>query len=531
MNRNNLLGALSDNIRIDTAKCLFCGECVERCVLDNLRMRLSPCRGACPLGLNIQGYVQLIARGREDEARAMIARDLPFPGILGRVCSAPCERLCHRTRETGQPVSIRALKRYLFDKTPFSPPQPAPDTGKRVAVVGAGPAGLLAACDLALAGHQVTVFEAEDAPGGLMRGVIPAFRLPLDIVERESAALRHLGVSFRFNSRLGRDITLQKLEESFDAVILAVGLGEDRSLGIEGEDLAGVYHGLDILRAAKRGEGPRLFGHVVVIGGGNSAVDAAQIALRLGADSARLLSLEEECALPAFAEEVSLARDMGVRFTCGWGALRIHGKDGKVASISAQRCTGVLDKDGRFAPTFDTCVLHEIEADAVIIAIGQRGDALAQAANIDPRTADPLTAGTGRPKVFLAGDCRGRPGSIVEAMASGRRAAESALRLLRGEDLRYGRAYAGPYVFDFAIETDKAPQRDRIHPPARACAGAGDFGELESAYGPAQARAEAERCYSCGRPEGHFRNCWFCLPCEVSCPAEALWVEIPYLVR
>ncbi|MEW6668606.1 MAG: FAD-dependent oxidoreductase [Thermodesulfobacteriota bacterium] len=533
MNRLNLLEALSDNLRIDKQKCTFCGECVERCILDNLRMRLAPCREACPLGLNVQAYVQLIARGQEDKAREMVSRDLPFPEIIGRICDHPCEAQCHRGKITGQAVSIRALKRYLFEDRPYVPPQAAPHTGKRVAVVGAGPAGLLASFDLAVRGHDVTVMEADARPGGLMRWAIPSFRLPVEVLERELGVLDRLGVNFQCGAKVGREFSLETLEREFDAAILATGQGPDRRLGIEGEDLEGVYYALELLRAAKAGRVGRIGKRVVVIGGGNAAVDAAQTVLRLGAGQVTLVSLETRAEMPAFAHVLAQAAAEGVLLEPSWGPVRFTRFDGRVNGVELKRCLSVFDAAGRFSPTFDACQTTLLEADAVVVAIGQAGGTLDIGTSGASGTlkADPLTLQTSRPKVFLAGDCQVGPSSVIRAMASGRQAAVSVDRFLKGEHLRFNRGYEGPVVTQFEISLEGAVDRDRIQPPLRPFQGEGDFAELEGPCSPEQARREAERCYSCGQPEGRYRTCWFCLPCEVVCPEKALWVEIPYLLR
>jgi len=530
MNPRNLLEALSDNIKIDKKRCTFCGECVDRCILDNLRMRLAPCSQGCPLKLNVQAYVQYIARGQEDKAREAVRRDLPFPEIIGRICDHPCERTCHRSRVTGQPVSIRALKRYLFEGTPPTLPHPATASGRRVAVVGSGPAGLLAAFDLAVKGHEVKMLEAESRPGGLMRWAIPSFRLPEEVLDRELASLERMGVRIHCNVKVGRDQSLEALEREFDALVWATGYGVERRLGIEGENLAGIQYGLGLLRAAKAGRAEPMPGRVVVIGGGNSAVDVAQTLLRLGAAQVTMISLESREELPAFPGAVAQAESEGVRFNPSWGPVRFTASENRVNGVAVQRCISVFDRAGRFCPTFDPGQVQTIEADAVVVAIGQGGGTLPEDMSGDLRI-DPLTLQTQRAKVFLAGDCHGGPSSVIQAMASGRQAAVSVDRFLKGEHLRFNRAYPGPVVTDFEINIEGAVERDRVEIPMRPFRGESDFGEREGPYAAEQALLEAERCYSCGRPEGRYRTCWFCLPCEVVCPENALWVEIPYLLR
>jgi len=529
--RINLLEALSDNIVVDPQKCTACGICVDTCILDNLRLKLAPCRQACPLQVNCQGYVQLILRGREEEALEMVERELPFPAILGRLCSAQCETRCHRKATDGEAVAIRVLKRFVSDlaaeNSPRVPVKAAP-TGKHCVVVGSGPAGMVAAFDLLVRGHLVTVYDAEQEPGGMLRWAIPAFRLPQSVLDGEWAKLTALGVQFAGAQQLGRNFDLQELSATFDAVILATGCTLPKRLGIPGEDAEGVIHALNLLRQVREGLSPKIGKQVVVIGGGDVALDAAQTALRLGAKKVRVVSLESRDVLPASLEALALAESEGVELEGAWGPTRILAAEDKVSGVELQRCLAVFDSLGRFAPQFDECALQSVEADMVIIAIGQdREPALAQQA----AACDRLTLQSGDECVFWAGDVVGGPSTIVEAMASGRRAAESVHRLFTGQHLSYGRSYPGPFETEFEIDVSRGSDDKRISPRWRQFTGTGDFEEVETAPSMDAARREAGRCYGCGAPFGKYRTCWFCLPCEVACPHDALWVEIPYLLR
>ena len=535
----NLLESLSDNISVDTDTCTFCGICVDTCILDNLRMKLAPCRAACPMGVNCQGYVRLIARGEEAAALELMRRDLPFPGILGRVCSQPCEARCHHRVVDGEAVAIRALKRYLADHpaaadTPL--PDPAPDRGTRVAVVGSGPAGVMAAWELRSKGHGVTVFERESEPGGMLRWAVPEFRLPAAVLARELGPLTAMGVEIRCGVTVGRDISFRSLEEEFGAVIVATGCPKPRRLDLPGRDARGTVDGLTFLREVRAGSRTGTVGAVVVIGGGNVAVDAAQTALRLGADTVTLVCLESRREMPAFPWEIETAEAEGVLLRCGWGPTGFDHEGGAVTGVGFRRCTRVFDSAGAFAPEFSDDRPLRLEAGTVIVAVGQEPDrdlpALAGLCDVGGTPeVDPLTLRSINPRVFVAGDVAAGPSSVVEAMAAGRRAAESVHRLLTGAHLTYGRSYRGPVETDFDIDTSPGVPVPRVALPQHTGLSARDFEEVERCLDTASARKEASRCYSCGQPFGKYRTCWFCLPCEVECPHDALWVEIPYLAR
>lgn len=297
-------------------------------------------------------------------------------------------------------------------------PERAPETGKRVAVVGSGPAGMLAAWDLAVKGHTVTVYDAQSEPGGMLRWAVPAYRLPLEVLGAEWGRLEALGVSFQGNTALGRDFTLEQLSGDYDAVVLALGCPESRRLGVEGEDAQGVYHALDLLKAARGDDPPSLSGKVVVIGGGEVALDTAQTALRLGAESVTVVSLEDRQGMPATPEALALAEAEGVVLDGSWGPTRILTQDGAVSGLELKRCLAVLDNEGNFAPSYDECQLNTMEANAVIVAIGQEREARCPAAPA-LRSAHPADSGGqrvpgrrrgGRPQHHRRGHGLGAPG-------------------------------------------------------------------------------------------------------------------------
>ncbi len=530
----NFLTSLSDNIRIDRDKCTACGRCAEVCILDNLRIQLSPCREACPLGMNCQEYTRLLARGKADKGWEKIREALPFGGILGRVCSKPCEAVCSRTKVDGQGVAIRDLKRYLADQdpAPWNPPASG-DHSQKVAVVGAGPAGLTAAFFLRSQGFRVTLYDKESAPGGLMRWAIPEFRLPGEILERELRFIQTMGIDFEGNRALGKELNLGTLEEKFDAVLLAVGAYGPVRLNVPGESHPAIRPALEFMKQVRMKRTPPIGARFVVIGGGNAAVDAAQAAWRLGAEKVQVVSLEKREEMPAFPWSVAEAEEEGVLILNGWGPMEFHVEKGKLLSVRLKKCTSVFNAQGNFHPAYDEKNTMDLPADSVILAIGQKleGDLLDPAMKKSGAAIfDSLTLQTPQKKFFLAGDCLKGPKTLVEAMAQGKEAALSIQRFLQGENLHYGRGNGNPFELQFEVDPSKAKPRPRVPMRQLSIPQRKKFGEVALGFSKDEAQAEAERCINCGVPVG-LRTCWFCLPCEIECSEEALYVEIPYLLR
>ncbi len=539
---------------VDINDCTGCGDCRDACPVsienpfeaglgdrkaidrlypqatpaayDVLKLGRPPCRETCPSGVNVQGYVALIAEGRFSDALEVVKRKLPFPGILGRICHHPCEEQCNRSEIDGQPVSICRLKRAADDhadpeQLPPEPPVLVRD--QKVAVIGGGPAGLTAALDLCRDGYPVTVFDANDRPGGTMRHAIPAYRLPEEVLARETETMfeAHPHLEWRGGVRLGTDFTLDDLSrQGYGSVVLALGVVDSRPLDIPGAEAPGVLPGMDFLRSARTGESPELPGRVVVIGGGNVAVDCARSAFRAGASEVSLVCLEAENEMPAHHWEVDEARAEGVAVHNSWGPGEFLVEDGRVKGVALTRCVSVFDEQGRFSPTMDPDTTQTLEADAVIVAIGQRADlsglsgsgVSANDRGLVP--SDPVTLGTSRDGVFAAGDVVSGPASVVEAVASGHRAAESVRRFLTGEDLSAGRHE--PQLASLGVPEGTHPHPSGRHePPHNLKLRPRDHGEVVGGFDRDQAIEEAKRCLDCGL-------CSECLACVEACQREAI---------
>ncbi|MCE5281052.1 MAG: FAD-dependent oxidoreductase [Deltaproteobacteria bacterium] len=487
------------------------------------------CVATCPMHTDAKGYVGLIDEGKYEEALKKVRETLFLPSTLGRICAHPCEDKCKRG-EMKNPLSIAALKRFVADRCDDEALWDltvAPEKAQRIAVVGAGPAGAQAALDLRRKGYRVTVFDRLGKLGGMLRVGIPEYRLPRAIIDREYALLEKIGVEFKLGVEIGRDVPFEKLRADYDAVIIAIGLHKSIILPIPGKDLEGVLNAVDFLREVSLGGAPKLGRKVVVIGGGNVAIDVARTARRLGAADVHMVCLECPEEMPAHRWEIEEALEEGITFHTSRGPVEIYGEGGRVSGFRTRRCTSVFDEAGKFCPLYDDSDQTTISGvDNVIFAIGQTVDGAGIPEPLVKRqgggrfAVDPVTLQTNIAKVFACGDATGRSVIAVAAMAEGRKAAESVDRHLTGKDLYTGREHEGPY--ETKLETKIDPEepnlprvRTNILPPAERVL---SFVEADRGFDEAQARQEASRCFQC--------ECKLCMAeCEMlndftTCPGE-----------
>ena len=550
---------------IDPDKCVACNDCVEVCpvVIPNAfneglsprraayklypqavpnayaieKRGIAPCRDACPAGQRAQGYIALIREGRWDDALRVIKMDNPFPGICGRICNHRCESACNRG-QVDEPVNIRALKRFVTDKVyaePRQPVEPVPQQfAERVAVIGAGPCGLTAAQDLALAGYGVTVLETMPVAGGMLRLGVPEFRLPVAIIEREVQDIIDLGVDLRLDHQVNNldDV----FDEGFDAVLIAVGAHEGIRLPIPGADLDGVVINTHFLRDVRLGkyedDGRKadLGERVLVLGGGNVAIDCARSAVRLGC-AVQAACLEGRDKMPAHEWEVLASLEEGIVFHNGRSFERIlDDGTGHVAGVECMHVESFhFDENGRLQVEKVPDSHHIIECDAVIFSVGQRaglafipddagvGMTARQTIAINPNTLAATRAG-----VFAAGDTVSGTSFVIEAVDSGHKAAQSIMRYLQKEHLEPPPKPELPVVHLSREELDERMARGEIKrqprislPQLPAGARLDNFAEVEGGYDDASAQAEATRCLACG-------ICSECMSCTFACGVNAI---------
>lgn len=476
---------------------------------------LSPCEEACPIHMDVPSYVVAISQGKFKEALAVIRQTNPLPSVCGRVCHHPCEEACTRGL-IDRPIAIQWLKRLAADYglRNGEAPTPAERTHEeRVAIIGSGPAGLAAAYDLVRQGYGATVYEAMPIAGGMMALGIPQFCLPPEAVKADIDYIKALGVAIKTNMAIGKDLTLDDLwREGFKAILLASGATGNPQLGIPGEDLQGVISALPFLQNARLGRSEPLRGTVIVIGGGNVGIDAARAALRLGAQEVHITCLESSSEMPAFAWEIENAVREGAKVHPSLAPQQIRADAwGRVAGVNFRRvATFQRDAEGRISWTLmeGPGSEYSMDADTVIVAIGQIPDPSYLGGNgrvrISPRgtlIVDAETLATNVPGIFAAGDSVSVPGTVVESIAAGKKAAVSIDRYLRGQDLTQGRTAPAKAVFQLEdVETIPRfmPRRARWAMPSIPTEDrTRSFGEIALGYTAWQAVDEAKRCLNC----------------------------------
>ncbi|UCE67299.1 MAG: FAD-dependent oxidoreductase [Candidatus Zixiibacteriota bacterium] len=499
------------------AECRFCGACVEVCPTGALLDKENvpqidkdgplPCVGSCPAGIDIPHYLKFISEGRYREALEVIRASVPFPAILGYVCFHPCEDVCRRG-SIDEAVAICSLKRFVADKIPIeslTTIEKKPDSGKKIAIVGSGPAGLTAAYYLSLTGHHVDIFDSNEKPGGMLRHGIPAYRLPDEVLDRELEILKDIGIGFKMKNRVGESFGIPELKSAgYDAILVAAGTSASKMINIENINLDGIFPALDFLKSARSGGKPELSGNVVVIGGGNVAIDAAMTALRLGAERVKLVCLESREEMPAHRWEIEQAEEEGIEIINSRGPDRFESDNDHVSQVEFKKCVRVFDERGRFDPRYDENDRNKIPADHVIVAIGQEteGDVIQFIKESQNNAGAFLQVdkdyATGVESVFAAGDVVCGPSSVIEAVAAGRKSAKAIDRYLGGNGIieiaEAARAFDKPELGTDADVIQRPRQSGTVVAPE---VRKKEFCLIEETLEENIAKLEAGRCLQC----------------------------------
>ena len=579
------MSASAYRAHVDHEKCVACGKCVEVCPVgaarlgqklcrkdgsiveypktelpdnvpwgpekwnyeyrDTIRTNCyttgtAPCKTACPAHLAIQGYVKMAKDGRYEEALKLIKQDNPFPAVCGAICNRRCEDAC--TRGTvDQPIAIDEIKKFIADRdlsaeTRYIPLCENPEgkfyEDKKIAVIGAGPAGLSAAYFLRKGGYPVTVFEKESRPGGMMLNGIPSFRLEKNVLEAEIDVLREMGVEFKCGVEVGKDVTIAGLrEEGYKAFYIAIGMQGGRLTGVPGEDAEGVESGVSFLRRLNQDHSVKLTGDTVVVGGGNVAVDVARSALRAGDGKVTMLCLESPAEMPAAKDEVAEAKEEGIEVLNGWGPKEVLVEDGKVKGIVFKKCTAVFDAEKRFNPQYDENETIKIECKNILLSIGQSvewggllKDTKVEIRRTGTAVADPVTYQTAEPDIFVGGDVFSGAKFVIDAIAAGREGFVSINRYVHpGNSLtisRDRREFIELDKDDILVEGfDNSP---RAVPGKKDGDAVKTFDDLRLVLTEEQVKAEANRCLSCGATTVDDNRCIGCGLCTTRCEFDAI---------
>lgn len=564
---------------VDPEKCVACGECVEVCPTNAAKLGqklcskepikiemmedtpcntkwskdkwnvdyrtnrknvvdsgTSPCKTNCPAHISVQGYIKLAAQGRYTEALELIKHENPFPAVCGRVCPKLCEDACTRG-DLDDPVSVDEIKKFIAEKDLHAEhrfvPKKRHDYGNKIAIIGAGPSGLSCAYYLAIDGYEVTVFEKQEVLGGMLTLGIPSYRLEKDVIGAEIEVLKELGVQFKTGVEVGKDVTLKALrEEGFEAFYLAIGAQKGRRLGIEGEEAQGVLTGVKFLRDVNLGKEMDMKGKVVVIGGGNVAIDVARTATRLEAEEVALYCLESKDEMPALDEEIREAESEAICMENSWGPTKILVEDGKVVGVQFKKCLSVFDEGGRFAPKFDEESIKEVKADHVLISVGQAmewGNLLEESqVKLRPNKTvevDTFTLQTAEADIFAGGDAATGPAYAIDAIALGKEAAISIHRFVQpGQSLVIGRDRREYKSFDkeglILAGYDQTPRQRVAHVSGDKAKTS--FKDLRGTLNDDQVKKETERCLSCGATFVDEYLCVGCGACTTRCKFDAI---------
>lgn len=570
---------------IDESKCVACGQCVENCPgnalklgqklcsktpiaepeyrkmsdslwhksdwnvdyrenrEDTLSTGTAPCKTACPAHIAVQGYLRLAAEGRYTEALALIKKENPFPAVCGRICNHRCETEC--TRGTvDQAVAIDEVKRFIADhdlhaETRYIPPmvnQIGRPYEEKIAIIGAGPAGMSCAFFLAEKGYKPVVFDKASRPGGMLMNAIPSFRLEKDVVQAEIDILREMGVEFRCGVEVGKDVTIRQLrEQGYRGFYVAVGLQSGGRLGIPGDDAEGVMAGIDFTKKVNLKGTAKLTGKVVVIGGGNIAADVARTAVRCGAESVTMYCLENYDEMPMGEEDRAECEKDGVIIRAGWGQTEIAAKEGKCTGIKFRKCLRVKNAEGRFAPTFDDAVTEEADCTTVLYCIGQKVEwkELLKGTKVEFNPngivkADPLTYQTAESDIFVGGDAYTGQKFAIDAIAAGKEGAISLHRfvhegqtLTMGRDRRIYRALDKQNALIPVESFDCSPRQMPGYNEAKART----FGDARVTFTEEQIKKETARCLSCGATKVDEYLCVGCGLCTTKCKFDAIHLK------
>lgn len=579
--------------KVDKANCVACGKCVEFCPAGAVKLGqklcdkegcevqyprtplpseqpwgehmwshnyrdvnrincydtgTAPCKTACPAHVAVQGYLKLAKEGRYDDALALIKKDNPLPAVCGHVCNRRCEDAC--TRGTvDEAVAIDEVKRFLAERdlnaeTRYIPKKTIPSLkggfDEKIAIIGAGPAGLSCAYYLALTGYKPTIFEKNEEPGGMLRYGIPSYKLEKDLLAAEIDVIRELGVEIRCGVEIGKDITIEELrEQGYKGFYVAIGCQRGRKPGITGENAKGTYAAVDFLREAGAKESFALEGDVVVVGGGNVAIDAARISSRCVDAKISMFCLEQRENMPASKEEIAEALEEGIELNCGWGPKEVLEEDGKVAGVVFKKCIRVLDEQGRFSPEYDEEQTVTIPCKHVIFSVGQAIEWGNMLDNLDLKRrpndgalADKLTYQTSEPDIFVGGDVYTGPKFAIDAIAAGREGAISLHRYVHENcTLTIGRNRRDFVELDknnISVDSYDTSKR-QIPAKADEKAQAATFRDLSHSLTEEQVKAETSRCLSCGASVVDPNKCIGCGVCTTKCVFDAIHLhrEIP----